>query len=170
MKMTTKPHLSSQPPQSKAPRSKYALGLLRTTIITGSLLATIMGAQLLAQNEAATTVSEATVNEIAFTSSAASSSDTAAWAATLQAIPTVASTTQIALDDPISNTATLTAVPTLQPVPEIITPSTEQTANVTANDVANVTANDTAAVLSFQPQTINPVQVQAPVTRSRSSR
>ncbi|MCB0090217.1 MAG: hypothetical protein KDE54_20070, partial [Caldilineaceae bacterium] len=66
--------------------------------------ATIMGAQLLAQNEAATTVSEATVNEIAFTSSAASSSDTAAWAATLQAIPTVASTTQIALDDPISNT------------------------------------------------------------------
>ena len=162
MKMTTKSHLSSQPPQSKAPRSKYALGLLRTTIITGSLLATIMGAQLLAQNEAATTVSEATVNEIAFTSSAASSSDTAAWAATLQAIPTVASTTQIALDDPISNTTTLTAIPTLQPVPEIITPSTEQT--------ANVTANDTAAVLSFQPQTINPVQVQAPVTRSRSSR
>ncbi|MCB0090017.1 MAG: hypothetical protein KDE54_19060, partial [Caldilineaceae bacterium] len=74
------------------------------------------------------------------------------------------------LDDPISNTTTLTAIPTLQPVPEIITPSTEQTANVTANDVANVTANDTAAVLSFQPQTINPVQVQAPVTRSRSSR
>ncbi|MEZ4708597.1 MAG: hypothetical protein R3A44_15425 [Caldilineaceae bacterium] len=154
--MTTKPRIS------KAPASKYPLGLLRTTVSTGSLLATMLGAQLLSQNEAATVTSELPVNEPALTNSVASITAQPAWRTMLKPIPTVASGSQIALGEPLTNTASLTSLPTLQPLPEVIAPTTERSATGASTDAS--------AVLSFELKEIKPVQIPAPVTRSRSSR
>ncbi|MEZ4658534.1 MAG: hypothetical protein R2911_13265 [Caldilineaceae bacterium] len=154
--MTTKSRVS------RAPASKYPLGLLRSTIITGSLLATMMGAQLLSQNEAATALAEPSVNETSLTNNVAPSTVPPAWLTALKPIPTVASPTQLALSEPLSNTAPLTAIPTLPPLPEVIAPPPAQSSSAGATDAS--------AVLSYELKEIKPVQMPAPVTRSRSSR
>ena len=162
---------------TKARKPGTKTGLLKTTIVVGSVVATMLGTNLLAHQDAQVATVDAPPievllppaswpGEVGFPQSQlvpsqfTDASENAFL--TLKPIPTVASPADVALSQPLSTTQQAVVVPDLAPIPAVAAPSVAGQPGVNVADIGNILAFDLPAI----PQ----VQIPPPVTNSRSTR
>lgn len=169
------------PSQKPHSRTNHSTFLLKSSLVVGTVAATLWGTKLLATIDAAQTMAETSVEPIVLSASITTNSESSSMTLsttgvtlspnTVAPIPTVRAILQptpVAGGISGANALTVTATPvaplTLEPIPEAIVPDLPSESVSLANEQLTV------ELPMVELPSIPSVQIPAPVTRSRSSR
>ena len=146
---------------TKRRNSKSKMGLLKGTVVAGGLLATMLGTNLLARNDAQVSAAELSIDTAA---SAVEQPRIEApkWQGVLAAIPTLVAPAEIMPAQGISRTNRVETARQFDPIPQVAAPA------LPIQPAASVV--DASQVLSFDLGQIPTVVIPPPVANSKSSR